>query len=131
MSRTPQNSAGRITPSVSYAKVSFSSEKDGPNRAMSSSHAYIHLLEQLEQRPAVAVHDVRLAAAAAGIVVDAVGDAAVLAVDGAPVAAQHQRLHPHRVHLLLPGRGIIISRRRSSGAWVEVSGERLDLSDGH
>jgi hypothetical protein len=42
-------------------------------------HACTHLLEQLEQRPAVAVHDVRLAAAAAGVVVDAVGDAAGVA----------------------------------------------------
>jgi len=85
-----------------------------------SSQACIHLLEELEQRPAVAVHDVRLVAAAAAVVVDAVGDAAVLAVDGAPVAAEHQRLHPHRVHLLLPCRRIVITR--SSGARVEVSG---------
>ena len=51
-----------------------------------------------DERLAVAVHEEDLAAAPAAVVVDAVGESAVGAVDGAAVAAEHQRLHPHRVH---------------------------------
>ena len=47
-----------------------------------------------------AVHEEDLAAAPAAVVVDAVGEPAVGAVDGAAVAVEHQRLHPHREHLL-------------------------------
>ena len=57
-----------------------------------------------------AVHEEDLAAAPAAVVVDAVGEPAVGAVDGAAVAVEHQRLHPHRVHrrLLLA----LLRRRR-------------------
>jgi len=48
-----------------------------------------------------AVHEEHLAAAAAAVVVDAEGHAAVGAVHGAAVAVEHQRLHPHRVLCLL------------------------------
>lgn len=48
------------------------------------------------------VHEEDVAAAPAAVVVDAEGDAAVGAVHRAAMAVEHQRLHPHRVHRLLP-----------------------------
>ena len=76
-----------------------------------------------DERPAGAVHQEGLAAAPAAVVVDAERHAAVRAVHRAAVAVEHQRLHPHRVHLLSLNRGG--GRRRRRGC-----GQRLDLGHG-
>jgi hypothetical protein len=61
-----------------------------------------YLLYEFDQCLAATVHDIRLSAAAASVVVDTVGHATIAAVDRASVAVEHQGFHPHRVNQLLP-----------------------------
>ncbi|KAG2594056.1 hypothetical protein PVAP13_5NG616501 [Panicum virgatum] len=76
-----------------------------------------------DERLAVAVHEEDLAAAPAAVVVDAEGDAAVGAVHRAAVAAEHQRLHPHREHLLA-------SRLKAALALIRGGRRRRGCSSG-
>lgn len=63
-----------------------------------------YLFYDAEDGRAVEVHEAGAAAAPGPVVVDAVDDAAAGVVDGAAVAVEHQRLHPHGEHLPLLAR---------------------------